>query len=50
MNEQLIPAVSSVGFPIVVTFYLLVRFQKSMDAFTAKVEELIAEIRKDRVK
>lgn len=46
MEETLLTAVSAVGFPIVVTFYLLTRFQTSMDKFTAQLGELVTELRK----
>lgn len=45
MNDAIIQAISTVGFPIVVSFYLLVRFQSSMDRFSNKVDELILELR-----
>ena len=41
MEETLLTAISTVGFPIVVTFYLLTRFQKSMDNMTAQLAELV---------
>ena len=37
MEQTILTAVSAVGFPIVVTFYLLTSFQKSMDKFTDKL-------------
>ena len=46
MDASLVQMVSSVGFPIVVCFYLLTRFQASMDKFTDKLGELIDELRK----
>ena len=33
MEQNLLTAISSVGFPIVVTLYLLTSFQRSMDRF-----------------
>ena len=45
MNDAIVQAISTVGFPIVVSFYLLVRFQSSMDRFSNKVDELILELR-----
>lgn len=44
MEQTLLTAVSAVGFPIVVTFYLLTRFQKSLDNFTAELQRLIDEL------
>ena len=36
----------SVGFPIVVTLYLLTSFQRSMDRFTAELSELVKELQR----
>ncbi|WP_405750460.1 YvrJ family protein [Anaerovibrio slackiae] len=33
------------GFPIVVSCYLLVKFQATLDRFSNKVDELILELR-----
>ncbi len=44
MAETLLTAVSAVGFPIVVTFYLLTTFQKYMDRLTAQLGELTHEL------
>lgn len=41
MEETLLTAISTVGFPIVITFYLLSRFQKSLDGMTAQLAELV---------
>lgn len=46
MNEPLLTAVSAVGFPIVVTFYLLTSFQKSMDRLTSQLGELTKELQR----
>lgn len=46
MNEPLLTAVSAVGFPIVVTFYLLTSFQKSMDRLTGQLGELTKELQR----
>ena len=46
MNEPLLTAVSAVGFPIVVTFYLLTSFQKSMDRLTCQLGELTKELQR----
>lgn len=41
MEETILTAISTVGFPIVLTFYLLTRFQRSMDNMTAQLSELV---------
>lgn len=46
MDETILTAISAVGFPIVITFYLLTRFQKSMDALTAQLAELVKELQR----
>ena len=46
MEQTILTAVSAVGFPIVVTFYLLTSFQKSRDKFTDMLGELIQELRR----
>ena len=46
MEEKLLSAISTVGFPIVVSCYLLVKFQATLDRFSNKVDELILELRK----
>ena len=49
MEQTILTAISTVGFPIVVTFYLLTRFQKSMDECTKALTDLTKELRqKDR--
>ena len=45
MEEKILSAVSTVGFPIVLTYYLPVRFQTTMDKFCEKLDDLILEIR-----
>lgn len=37
---DIITAVSQVGFPIVITFYLLIRFEKIIDRNTEALHEL----------
>lgn len=44
MQDTLLTAVSAVGFPIVVAFYLLTRFQASMDHFTSALNDLVTEL------
>ena len=46
MNETLLTAVSAVGFPIVVTFYLLTTCQKSLDRLTTQLGELTHELQR----
>ena len=46
MNETLLTAVSAVGFPSVVTFYLLTTFQKSLDRLTTQLGELTHELQR----
>lgn len=46
MEENVLSAVSTVGFPIAVSCYLLVKFQATLDRFSNKVDELILELRK----
>ena len=45
MDETILSAISTVGFPIVVSCYLLVKFQATLDRFSNKVDELILELR-----
>lgn len=48
MEQNLLTAISSVGFPIVVTLYLLTSFQRSMDRFTDQLSELVKELQQQR--
>ena len=48
MEQNLLTAISSVGFPIVVTLYLLTSFQRSMDRFTEQLSELVKELQQQR--
>lgn len=41
----IIAAVGQVGFPIVLTVYLLIRFEKKIDALSTSIMELILERR-----
>ena len=45
MDETILSAISTVGFPIVASCYLLVKFQATLDRFSNKVDELILELR-----
>ena len=40
MEQTALTAISTVGFPIVVTFYLLTSFQKSMDRLSGEIAKL----------
>jgi hypothetical protein len=40
MEQTALTAISTVGFPIVVTFYLLTSFQKSMDRLSGEIGRL----------
>lgn len=46
MDEPILTAISAVGFPIVVTFYLLTTFQKSLDRLTTQLGELTHELQR----
>ena len=46
MDEPILTAISAVGFPIVVTFYLLTTFQRSMDRLTTQLGELTRELQR----
>ena len=48
MEQNLLTAISSVGFPIVVTLYLLTSFQRSMDRFTDELSHLVKELHEQR--
>ncbi len=50
MEQTALTAISTVGFPIVVTFYLLTSFQKSMDRLSgeiAKLTEFLQAMKRD---
>lgn len=40
--------IGNLGFPIVITFYLLMRLEKNLNQLERVVEELILEIQKKR--
>ncbi|UOR14195.1 YvrJ family protein [Halobacillus amylolyticus] len=40
--------IGNLGFPIVVTFYLLMRLERNFNQLEQVVEELISEIRKNK--
>ncbi len=47
--DTILAAVSSVGFPIVITFYLLTRFQASMDHLSHELGDLVNELRRNHL-
>lgn len=44
--EEMLIQVSNYGFPIVVSFYLLMRFEKKMDKLTESIMVLSAKLDK----
>lgn len=46
MEQTILTAISTVVFPIVVTFYLLPRFQRSMDRLSNTLAELVKELQR----
>lgn len=40
VEQELINLISGVGFPIVITLYLIVKFEKSLQANTLAIESL----------
>jgi hypothetical protein len=45
MMEQLIPIISEVGFPIVVTLYLLYRIEAKLDLVVQSIQSLPDRLR-----
>ena len=45
MDDHILSAISTVGFPIVGSCYLLVKFQATRDRVSDKADELILELR-----
>ena len=45
MDGNILTAIAQVGFPIVITLYLLIKFQKSLDVFADKIGDLAGEIK-----
>ena len=43
--EDLFTGVANLGFPIVVSIYLLVRLEGKLDALTASINELTSAVR-----
>ena len=46
MFEELTPLISNLGFPIVVSLYLLVRVEKKLDELTDRIKETSDNITK----
>ena len=46
MDDAFLSAISTTGFPIAVSCYLLVRLQTTLEHFSSKLDELIVELRK----
>jgi len=46
--EEFFSAITNFGFPIVVASYLLIRFEKKIDALEKAIRELIYKIDKDK--
>ena len=46
-NEYWVSLIGNLGFPVVVTFYLLVRLEKSLNDLESRVERVISEDNKD---
>jgi hypothetical protein len=44
MYDQLVSLISTVGFPIAVSIYLLIRFENKIDLLVKSVEDLKAAI------
>jgi len=42
--EEILKAVSTVGFPIAITIYLLIERNTSVKAYTEKMSELVTKI------
>ncbi|MBT2281208.1 YvrJ family protein [Priestia megaterium] len=48
--EQWLNLIGNFGFPIVVTFYLLLRFEKKIDYLTEAINKIATNIEKERDK
>ncbi len=46
MDREILDAVTNLGFPMVLSWYLLLRMEKKMDAVVLSITDLVAEIRK----
>lgn len=47
--EELWAYIGNYGFPMVVAFYLLVRFEKKLDILTAAIDELVNTLEQAKV-
>lgn len=48
--DEFLAAISAVGFPIVVTFYLLFQLRKTIDKFTQELDRLITIVERIEMK
>ena len=46
MDDMLLKAISTTGFPIAVSCYLLVKRQSTLERFSTRLDDLIIELRK----
>ena len=46
MDDAFLAAISTTGFPIAVSCYLLVKLQATLERFSTKLDDLIVELRK----
>ena len=44
MDDTLLKAISTTGFPIAVSCYLLVKLQTTLERFSTRLDDLIVEI------
>jgi hypothetical protein len=44
--EQLLPQIANLGFPVVVSLYLLIRIEKKLDELSACIKELSRNVSK----
>jgi hypothetical protein len=44
--EELIPLIANIGFPVVVSLYLLTRIEKKLDQLSASIKELSSTVAK----
>lgn len=46
MDDAFLTAISTTGFPIAVSCYLLVKLQATLEHFSTRLDDLIVELRK----
>lgn len=46
MDDAFLAAISTTGFPIAVSCYLLVKLQSTLERFSTRLDDLIVELRK----